>query len=205
MDWLLSPRDSPGKNTGVGCHSLLQGIFPTQGSNPRLLLGRWVLHHWATREPWGCSLIIVLYNLEPFFRHHLYVLDMFRESRSVVSQGSPPSGSSGDSCGWIQEMELWAGPPSGDTCLHVSCYQCGMSVGHLTSGDSIPFCKQHLPGVSQPSSISLELISILRGGAVWGWSTPLSASCSLTGFNTLYKLLTSWLLLYSLAGHSSME
>ena len=29
--------DSPGKNTGVGGHSLLQGIFPTQGSNPSLL------------------------------------------------------------------------------------------------------------------------------------------------------------------------
>ena len=28
---------SPGKNTGVGCHALLQGIFPTQGLNPRLL------------------------------------------------------------------------------------------------------------------------------------------------------------------------
>ena len=25
--------DSPGKNTGVGCHALLQGIFPTQGLN----------------------------------------------------------------------------------------------------------------------------------------------------------------------------
>ena len=29
--------DSPGKNTGVGCHTLLQGIFLTQGSNPCLL------------------------------------------------------------------------------------------------------------------------------------------------------------------------
>ena len=28
--------DSPGKNTGVGCHALLQGIFPTKGSNPGL-------------------------------------------------------------------------------------------------------------------------------------------------------------------------
>ena len=28
--------DSPGKNTGVGCHALLQAIFPTQGSNPGL-------------------------------------------------------------------------------------------------------------------------------------------------------------------------
>ena len=34
---LLCPWNSPGKNTGVGCHSLLQGIFPTQGSNPGLL------------------------------------------------------------------------------------------------------------------------------------------------------------------------
>ena len=30
---LLCPWDSPGKNTGVGCHALLQGIFPTQGLN----------------------------------------------------------------------------------------------------------------------------------------------------------------------------
>ena len=29
--------DSPGTNTEVGCHFLLQGIFPTQGSNPHLL------------------------------------------------------------------------------------------------------------------------------------------------------------------------
>ena len=38
---LLCPWDSPGKNTGVGCHALLQGIFPTQGLNLRLscLLG----------------------------------------------------------------------------------------------------------------------------------------------------------------------
>ena len=36
-DRLPCPWDSPGKNTGVGCHFLLQGIFLTQGSNPGLL------------------------------------------------------------------------------------------------------------------------------------------------------------------------
>ena len=40
---LLCSWDSPGKNTGVGCHFLLQGIFPIQGSNQLL----WFLpHHW---------------------------------------------------------------------------------------------------------------------------------------------------------------
>ena len=38
---LFCPWDSPGKNTGVDCHALLQGIFLTQGSNPCLL---WLLH-----------------------------------------------------------------------------------------------------------------------------------------------------------------
>ena len=34
---LLCPWDSPGKNTGVDCHALLQGIFPTKGLNLGLL------------------------------------------------------------------------------------------------------------------------------------------------------------------------
>ena len=34
---LLCPRNFPGKNTGVGCYFLLEGIFLTQGSNPGLL------------------------------------------------------------------------------------------------------------------------------------------------------------------------
>ena len=37
--------DSPGQNTGVGCHVLLQGIVPTQRSNPGLLHCRWILYH----------------------------------------------------------------------------------------------------------------------------------------------------------------
>ena len=48
LDW--SPPgsihgDSPGKNTGVGCHALLQRIFPTQGSNPGLPHCRHVVYH----------------------------------------------------------------------------------------------------------------------------------------------------------------
>ena len=41
---LYSPWNSPGQNTGVGSLSLLQGIFPTQGSNPGLLHCRRILY-----------------------------------------------------------------------------------------------------------------------------------------------------------------
>ena len=47
---LLCPWDFPGKNTGLGCHDLLQGIFLTQRSNPLLLHCRQILYHWATRN-----------------------------------------------------------------------------------------------------------------------------------------------------------
>ena len=42
---LLCPWNNPGQNTGVGCHSLLQGIFPTQGSNLGLQHRRQTLYH----------------------------------------------------------------------------------------------------------------------------------------------------------------
>ena len=38
--------DSPGTNTGVSCHALLQGIFRTQGLNPGLRC-RWILYHFS--------------------------------------------------------------------------------------------------------------------------------------------------------------
>ena len=45
---LLCPWDSPGKNTGAGCHFLFQGIFPTQGPKQHLLL---LLHSQADSLP----------------------------------------------------------------------------------------------------------------------------------------------------------
>ena len=40
----------------MGSHSLLQGIFLTQGSNPGLLYGRQILHHLRTRKAFGDDL-----------------------------------------------------------------------------------------------------------------------------------------------------
>ena len=54
-------EDSPGKNTGVGCHDLLQGIFQTQGLNPGLPHCQHILYHLShqgspeSRTPWFSS------------------------------------------------------------------------------------------------------------------------------------------------------
>ena len=51
------PWDSPGKNTGVGCLFLLQGIFLTQGLNPNLL--DWQVDSLPPETPGKCPQIIV--------------------------------------------------------------------------------------------------------------------------------------------------
>ena len=42
---MLKKKERERENTGVGSHSRLQGIFPTQGSDPGLLHGRQILYH----------------------------------------------------------------------------------------------------------------------------------------------------------------
>ena len=51
---LLSPWNYLGKNTAVDCHSHLQGIFPTQGSNLGLLHCRWILNHLRHQGSLAC-------------------------------------------------------------------------------------------------------------------------------------------------------
>ena len=46
---LLCPSNSPGKSSGVGCHSLLQGMFPTQGLSPVSCFARGLFIVWAAR------------------------------------------------------------------------------------------------------------------------------------------------------------
>ena len=57
---LLCPWNSPGKNTRVGCHFLLQGIFLTQGSNRGLLHCTWILYHLSHQgSPTVCYLLTI--------------------------------------------------------------------------------------------------------------------------------------------------
>ena len=100
---LLCPWDSPGKNTEVGCHALLQGVFPTQGLN--LGLPHWgqILYHRATWEA-VCGLGQSTWALWVGLSVPSYLMGICTELPCQVcregSRGSP----------WVQRTEQGAGP-----------------------------------------------------------------------------------------------
>ena len=68
---LYSPWNSPGQNTGVGSLSLLQGIFPTQGSNPGLPHCRQILYelsYQGRKAIWSQTFNLLGANIIFFFK-----------------------------------------------------------------------------------------------------------------------------------------
>ena len=102
-----------GRNTGVGCHVLFQGIFLSQGSNPRILHCKEILNCWTTREtpimeyccscsvaqlsptlcnPMDCSMpgYPVLYHLPELAQTHFHwVGDAIQPSHHLSSPSLP--------------------------------------------------------------------------------------------------------------------
>ena len=95
--------DSPGKNTGVGCHALLQGIFPTQGSNPGLSHCRWFLYRLSHQG----SLVYV---------ESVHKLWGFSKS-SVVKNLPANTGDAGSIPGWGRSPGEGSGNPLQYSCL----------------------------------------------------------------------------------------
>ena len=74
---LLCPCDSPGKNTRVGCHALLQGIFPTQGSKPGLPQCRQIIYclsHQGSPKNTGVGRHSLPELITTFFNFQIYWL-----------------------------------------------------------------------------------------------------------------------------------
>ena len=68
--------DSPGKNTGVGCHALLQTIFLTQGSISGVMSAAQVGRFFTTSTAW-----------EAHFPHYLFILHRINSVLSYVQHG----------------------------------------------------------------------------------------------------------------------
>ena len=83
---LYSPWNSPGQNTEVGSCSLLQGIFPTQGSNPGLLCCRRILYQLSYWVWWNLgSRILVKCELLQRLNPCVFLLYHFNFVFMVVS------------------------------------------------------------------------------------------------------------------------
>ena len=85
---LLCPWNSPGKNTGMGCHSLLQGIFLTQILNPGLQILYRVNHQ---GRPYKGSIVIIpiLQFRKPRIRESFCNVCEVTQSAGKKGQGSP--------------------------------------------------------------------------------------------------------------------
>ena len=80
---LYSPRDSPGQNTGVGCHALLQGIFPTRGSNLHLPYCRQILYRPNHLGNPICPLGSAIFHLTLMFPRFFHVVECLKISFSI--------------------------------------------------------------------------------------------------------------------------
>ena len=87
---LYSPWNSPGQNTGVGSHSFLQRIFPTQGSNLSLLHCRQVLFHLSHQV---LSLFLCIMEFKSVSFSWMWINDLF-----VLKLSRPYLGSIGMLC-----------------------------------------------------------------------------------------------------------
>ena len=125
---LFCPWDSPGKNTGVGCHSLLQGIFPAQGSNLDLLHCRRIPYR---PNHWGSPQTTSLGYFAPW-----------PELRQCPSHLE-----------WIHR--LFCSPPPQLLSHHHPVFQdgpCGPHAGWLIPAPCSPRCPQPLPTADLPTS-----------------------------------------------------
>ena len=86
---LLYPRNSPGKNTGVGYHFLLQRIFPTPGLNLRLLcLLNWQADSSPLSHLGSPTSYIRIYMSPDYYQVHHYVssywLHYFKKRKHIT-------------------------------------------------------------------------------------------------------------------------
>ena len=135
--WLLSPHElyslwsSSGQNTGVGCRSLLQGIFPTQGLNPGLLHCRKILYQLSHQ---GSPSYITYMNVKSLNRVQLFA------TLWIVPYQAPPSmGFSGKNTGMgcqslLQGIFLTQG-------LNPGLLHCRQTLNHLSHQGSHIWCK----------------------------------------------------------------
>ena len=125
------PWDFPGKDTGVGRHFLLQGIFPTQGSNQVSCTAGRFFTYWATREAvvnglLPCNYFLPVIDELPIF----WITELCRPLLMWVFLTASPLAPSLLSCACMQSAaQQWRAPcsPFHPFWIMVSFIRCGNS------------------------------------------------------------------------------
>ena len=114
---------SHARNTGENCRFLLQGIFQSQGLNLYLLIVRWILYHWATRE----APLLWFSSVQLLSRVWLFAAPWTAAHQASLS--SPTSGARSNSC----PLSQWWHPAISSSVVPFS--SCPQS---LTASGSFP-------------------------------------------------------------------
>ena len=85
---IYSPWNSPGQNTAVGSLSLLQGIFPTQGSNPELLHCGWIFYQLSHKGNTWCAINVKFQRQTFCLPSHFFPVCCIWDSKYTSHQGS---------------------------------------------------------------------------------------------------------------------
>ena len=157
---LLCLWDSPGRNTGMGCHFLLQGVFPSQGSNTHFLClrhCRQIRYHWAAREAHS----LYIHPPTQYAHKNIFILLKF-PSHPLSPRPSFPYG-------YLLSS-------------HWTHFQSPRSSFPLFS--AFPISCQHNPQVTSVShmTVSYTFLPRLKSGLPWGPASPknFSLSCCFT-------------------------
>ena len=125
----LCPWDFPGKDTGVGCHFLLQGIFPTQGSNPGLLHCRQILYRLSYKGSPIYEDPCKSENVRSWLITWKPLAVLAWEKSSICSLvGKERRELEWITCCWWEENSFWA-----ESYLRVTPYDCVSEVSKLLS------------------------------------------------------------------------
>ena len=159
--------DSPGKKTGVGCHALFQGIFPTQRSNPGISRCRWILYQLSHTKNTGVGAAAAAKSLQSC----LTLCDPI--------DGSPPGFPiSGIILARILEWvaisfsNVWKWKVKGKLLSRVRLFETAWTAAHHAP-PSMGFSRQeYWSGVPSPSLTGVGSLSLFQGNfpaQEWNW------------------------------------
>ena len=116
---LLCPWDSPGKNAGVGWHSLLQRIFPDQGLKPGLLHCKHILYHISRGKSlmlWLKAAVICSPSYICSSPVHQLILVVFSLATLLDAEGQPALALHSKFVLGLFHMNTFYGPRKGEVC-----------------------------------------------------------------------------------------